>query len=117
MIQRYETKEQEKSPIGCLLRLFWTAAGHIGLFYCAVHMVLRNPGWNFYLMDAVYAGLALALLAARFAYAVRYEGPSAGLNADALAGFSNYAWKLLLFAVMGWLATRGIGWLAGTIFN
>ena len=109
---------QETRPFGCLLRVFMSGGGYVGLFYCLVHIVLKNPGWKFYSADAVYAGFVAALLAARFAYSAMYEdaagadGPPDEESARK-TGFQGYAVALVAFSAAAWLVARGIGHLIG----
>lgn len=56
---------------GCLLVLFWLLLGNLILFGCAMG-ILRQPPWDFSLLDATYwVVLALTVAARRLDWAKR----------------------------------------------
>jgi hypothetical protein len=97
---------QSTSPqpaIGCLLRLFWMAAGNVALFFAAMQVAASE---RIGVTDAAYAGVVLALLLARYIDVTKLNGMTTSAEPATRAHLRRYIVVLCLVAALGWLAAR-----------
>lgn len=96
----------DQPAIGYFVRLFWMAFGNVALFFAWINVAASNQMGT---ADAVYCGLTLALLLARWVDITKLNGmtirtlPATGVH------LRRYCFGLLGIAMTGWVFAR---WLS-----
>lgn len=97
--------------LSLLSRMFWTFFGNAALVLTLAWVWTRSPGRLSY-GDAVYAGLALALVGVRFLDVRFLNGETSdGGRPASMADWVRYSLFVTLGAAVAWLAMRALtGW-------
>lgn len=90
-------------PAGCLLRMFWMAAGNLALFLMVVLIVQRR---GFSILDGVYWLIVAALIAARYVDITRFDGLTASAEPATRRDLGRYALGLVVAATAVWLVAH-----------
>lgn len=107
MLDRPKTQTPVDQPaIGYVVRLYWMAFGNLALFYAALNVAASERVGT---ADAVYGGLVLALLLARWVDITKLNGMTIRVQPAQPAHLRRYAVGLFSFALIGWAAAR---WLS-----
>jgi len=99
--------KQSSSQIGCLLRVTWMLVGNIALF-AAVASISRQPAWTFSILDVIYFGIVVAVIAARFADITWFDGTTVKNEPVTRSTFIRYSAVLVSLACLLWLAAHAI---------
>lgn len=94
------TPPPESRPLGCLLRMFWMAAGNLALVMTVVLIVQRRA---FSVLDGVYWVIVAALIAVRYVDITRFDGLTASAEPATLRDLGRYALGLVVTAATVWL--------------
>jgi hypothetical protein len=100
-----ETSSQaEPNPgLGCLLRLFWMAFGNVALLFAGMQVASSE---RIGAADAVYAGVVVALLVARYVDVVKLNGMTIHAEPATRAHLRRYALVIAGVGLLGWLLAR-----------
>jgi hypothetical protein len=102
-----DRSDTDQPTMGELLRMFWLVWGNAGLLL-TVGMICREPAWTFSALDAVFWGLVIALLAARFFDITRFRGVTASNEPANTGHWLRYALKLVLISALLWAGAQSV---------
>lgn len=91
------------NPQGCLLRLFWMAAGNLALL--GLILSIAN-GDGFTLLDGLYWAVVAALVSTRYVDIVRFGGLTVDGTPATKEHFRRYTAWLALVALALWITTH-----------
>lgn len=104
-----DTSSQATDPqpaLGCLLRMFWMAFGNVALLFAGMQVASSE---HIGTADAVFAGVVVALLVARYIDVVKLNGMTIHTEPATRAHLRRYALVLGGAALLGWLLARFLG--------
>jgi len=96
-----------RGPLGCLVRLFWMAAGNLVLVLCLVSIVQAADGLR--TADLIYWLTVAGLLAVRWTDIRWLGGTTADGQPASMAHWRRYAILLAGLAAAAWLAVHARG--------
>lgn len=102
-----QSSREQGNPAGCLLRLFWMAAGNALLGACFFGIAFRPP-WQFSWFDAAFWGLVLLLLSVRYVDLTRMGGLTGDGDPPESGTFRRYVLVLVAVATVSWLVAQSI---------
>lgn len=101
---------EKPASTSILLRLYWMLGGNVALFLSAAAIFRARPtalSW----LDAIYGGVALSLIIARYADVVSFDGARADGTPATHADLRRYIARLSIIALMIWIGVHTVGWL------
>lgn len=105
---RRSTATQETRATGLLLRVVWMMLAPVLLFVLGARILI---GEGLSALDALYAGLLVVAIAARYVDVARFHGQTAEGEPATMEDARGYSIKLSLAAVGAWaLAHLSSGW-------
>jgi hypothetical protein len=91
------------AELGCLVRLFWMAFGNLALLAAWMQVMASERIGT---PDALYVGVVLALLLARYVDITRLNGMTIHTERATRADLRRYVVALSVLALLGWLVAR-----------
>jgi hypothetical protein len=91
------------AELGCLVRLFWMAFGNLALLGAWMQVMASE---RIGAADALYGGVFLALVLARYVDVTRLNGMTIRTEPATRAHLRRYAVALSVFALLGWIVAR-----------
>lgn len=101
----------DRSPWGCLVRLFWMIVGYGVLVLLAAQMV--GTGRAFSVLDLGFGATVLLVIAARFVDIRFFDGRDEFGNPATMSDWRRHAIWVISIAALVWLAIRLIAFLRG----
>jgi len=93
------------SPTGCLVRLFWIAAGNLALLFLAVAIFQRG---GFSALDLAFWAVVVALASARYADITRFQGRTTSGEPATMRHFRRYLVTMVSLAGGLWVGVHAL---------